>query len=397
VEGRKSSPIRVRIRAFQSIEELDFEIDGFTCVTGPTNIGKSAIVRSIFGALTNAPATKTVRKGESYCTVELESEAWKLKWEKGDGVSKYWLNGGDKPLANVGQGQIEQVAALGFQSIKIGRDDKTYPWAAQSQYDSVFLMNESGPSVTDFLSEVANLKLLQDAIIVNVKQRRIDLDEAKAREKEVARLITEEARFEGLDNVVGLRRELEAQAESIEEYWNRVVSLDRVSSGIERARRAVGVLTPVAGYRRPRAVKPEVIQKLADLRRANAKLVGMAKVIQSLRPAKDYKPPVLGACPEVEVLPRARALRKRIDAANALVAKLKRVEVPKPPELPKELPSAKRIHGLMVLEKKEVERLEGVLASTRTKLGAVREELSSIPTCPTCKRPVGAPAPHRHA
>lgn len=394
--GKETSPIRVHISSFQSIEDLEFEISGFTCVTGPTNIGKSAIVRSIFGALTNAPATKTVRKGESYCSVELQSRDWALKWEKGDGVSKYWLNGSDKPLANVGAGQIDQVAALGFQSIKIGRDDKTYPWAAQSQYDSVFLMNESGPSVTDFLSEVANLKLLQDAIIVNVKQRRNDLDEAKTREKDVARLITEETRFDGLDNVLGLRKDLEAQAESIEEYWNKTVALDRVASGIERAKKAVGILTPVAGYRKPRAPKPDVIQKLVDLRKMNARMVAAAKSIQSLRPAKDYKPPTLSECPEVLILPKARTLKKKIDAASSLVAKLKKVDVPKPPEMPKELPNARRLLGLLAKEQKEIERLEGILGTTRKKLKSVTDELSSIPTCPTCKRPA-VQAAHQHA
>lgn len=43
----KIKPVKVSIKNFQSVSDIEFEIHGFTCITGPTNIGKSAIIRAI--------------------------------------------------------------------------------------------------------------------------------------------------------------------------------------------------------------------------------------------------------------------------------------------------------------------------------------------------------------
>ena len=127
---RELVPVKVRIRNYQSLEDVEFEVAGFTCISGPTNIGKSAIVRAISGALLNAPAIKAVRKGKKFCTVELDGGDWSLKWEKSKTVSRVWIPAdAEKPLTAVGRGQLDEVAAFGFQSIDVGRD-KVQPWFA---------------------------------------------------------------------------------------------------------------------------------------------------------------------------------------------------------------------------------------------------------------------------
>jgi len=44
-------PVKIRIKNFQSIEDLEIEVRGFTAITGKTNIGKSAIMRAISSAM----------------------------------------------------------------------------------------------------------------------------------------------------------------------------------------------------------------------------------------------------------------------------------------------------------------------------------------------------------
>ena len=82
-------PVQIRIRDFQSIDSIDLEVSGFTCVTGPTNIGKSAIVRAVSSAILNKSVVGSVRKGKKFCTVEVDG----LKWEKGERVGRYWVPG----------------------------------------------------------------------------------------------------------------------------------------------------------------------------------------------------------------------------------------------------------------------------------------------------------------
>ncbi|HEY8094545.1 MAG TPA: hypothetical protein VIE65_00430 [Methylobacter sp.] len=405
--SKKIQPIHIRIKQFQSIEDIEFEVHGFTCITGPTNIGKSALVRAMFGALTNSPVTGDVRKGARYCTVEMKSDGWSIKWEKGEGISKYWLNGADKPLSNVGQGQIEQVMAMGFQPIKLGRDDRTYPWAANDQHKTIFLLDESGPSVTDFLSEVSSLKLLQDSIVMNVRQRRKDLDEVKVREKDAARLLSEEARYGSLDNVLGLKQELEEQLDSIEKYWQSIAQLNELRSDIISIQVSLDMLMEVSKYRRPRAPKPESIQQISILKQLNVDMRTAALAIRKYRTSKDVKLPspsqYSDIADKIKKLNQMIPIRARLEEARKSILKLKTdIQIPEAPDLPKNLARAIELSEQLSLSKINIKELESELFASQTALEEVTRERDSIPVCPSCHRPLNVSASpknsnHRHA
>ena len=214
------TPVKIRISGFQSLADVEIEVHGFTCVTGPSNIGKSAIIRAISGSLLNSPVTGMVRKGEKHCTVSVEAEGWGYKWEKGEkGINRYWMPGSDKPLDKVGAGQIDEVANMGFQSVRIG-NKVVQPWFAH-QFEPLFLMNQSGPAITDFISEVSRLKVLQDAVIINARGRRRALDKAKLHEESVTELQGKDAAVGQLDNLLKVEKDLEAQLASLQEWEGR--------------------------------------------------------------------------------------------------------------------------------------------------------------------------------
>jgi len=223
--------ITVKIKNFQSISDLEFEIKGFTTITGRTNIGKSAIIRAISGSILNIPVTNLVRKGKKYCTVELNSNHWGYKWEKGEkGVNRYWFPNLEVPLDKVGQGQITQLAEIGFKSIKIG-SEYINPWYA-SQFDPIFLINCSGSSVTEFISEVSRLKVLQTAISVSVNTKQQKLREAKIKRDNIEKLEKREKLLHPINNVLSLQTELEEQLASIEEYGETILQLEEWYSQI---------------------------------------------------------------------------------------------------------------------------------------------------------------------
>ena len=122
-------PVKVGIKCFQSIDVLDFEVFGFTAITGRSNIGKSAIMRAISRSIMNDPVINMVRRGEKFVTVELNSDKWGYKWEKGDGngINRYTI--GDRILDKTGQNQLLEIKEMGFGSIRIG-DDDIHPWWA---------------------------------------------------------------------------------------------------------------------------------------------------------------------------------------------------------------------------------------------------------------------------
>ena len=384
------SPVRVRIRDFQSIGDLELDVSGFTCVTGPTNIGKSAIIRAISGALLGSPVVGDVRRGSRFCSVEMRSDGWSLKWEKGErGVNRYWIpSESEQALDKVGQGQIPQVAALGFGSVKIGQD-VVQPWFA-TQFEPVFLMNKSGPAVTDFLSEVSRLKVLQDGITINVRNRRRLLDRARIREEDAEKLRGREAAFGKVQDMVQLKADLEAQMESIREYGERISELQDFLNAIDAEAGAIGLLRGVRELKVPPDPASGPMESLRHVVRSYGVLESEAAAILALRPAETVEVPEgegLGA--EVRRLSRATDLMGRLSSERAAVDALSgEVGVPDAPEVPSGLRRLAELADASESLRKEVGRLEEELGSAEAEFLEVQEEIDSIPVCPTCRRPL---------
>ena len=278
----KLSPVHVLIKSYQSIEELEFDVAGFTCVTGKTNIGKSAILRAISGALLNKPVTNLVRAGAKSCAVQLRSDRWGLLWEKAEkGLNRYTIDGKAERLENVGQRQPEPVSAMGFSSVRIG-DKDLYPWYA-SQWTPVFLLDDGGPSVTQFISEISGLDVLQNAISLGLKGKKKALDDCKLASSEADQFKTKLKKVDKLDELVTMVDELKSQSESIAEYETRVSRGKELNEAIETAVVMIDVLQDVARARIPPNGMGGEISTTLDMYRRWLKLEEAAKSVIALR------------------------------------------------------------------------------------------------------------------
>lgn len=386
----KPNPVHVRITNFQSIGDIEFEIAGFTCITGLTNIGKSAVIRAISGALLGSPVTGDVRKGQKFCTVELRSEGWELRWEKGErGVNRYWIPiGSDRALDKVGKGQIEQVAAMGFGSIQVG-DDVLQPWLA-TQFEPVFLMNKSGPAVTDFLSEVSRLNVLQDGITINIRKKKRCLDQAKVREGEADSLREAEARYSDLDHLLAVREELDAQLQSLQEYADRVSLMERLHKSIDsEARTIMAIRDPIREVKIPHDRVGPHMESLLMRERMWGSMRAEAMRVASLKPVQSASVPEDPGGDDVSRLSRASRLAASIEAERAAVERLSvTVTAPVDPGFPDGLPKASDLLAEITGLRNEEGALEKRLSEISSEISDVISELDSIPVCPTCRRPM---------
>jgi len=154
--------MKVSIRNFQAFEDVTINVEGVTTIVGPSNIGKSALVRAITAALFSRPGDNFVRKGTKSSVVLLEDVPGVdgyIEWEKGKGVNRF----------NIGSVVYDKVAMevplvirnAGYRDIKI-RDSYIRPQVAE-QFDRLFLLDRPGSFISDVLLEAHRISTLKKA------------------------------------------------------------------------------------------------------------------------------------------------------------------------------------------------------------------------------------------
>ena len=421
-------PVKVKIQSFQSIEDIEFDVEGFTCVTGKTNIGKSSIMRSISGALLNKPVTNLIRTGAKSCSVRLSSEQWGLLWEKAErGLNRYTIDGKSERLENVGQRQPEPVAAMGFGSVRVG-DRDLYPWYA-SQWAPVFLLDEGGPTVTQFISEISGLDVLQNAITLGLKSKKKLVEESKTAAIEAVRFKQNLSKVDKLDSLAEIVGELDNQAESIVQYETRVEKCKKFHLEISNAYSAVMLLDGFDEIQIPFEAFGDDIKRTVNMNRLWTQLEIAAKAVIALRgknidvpeaPTKFYDDwakirkydgiddlkksaeklepvgslavPSLPDKSEVDEAALAEKMQSNIERLQGSVNALELdVQVPDSLNMLEDLEkvgTAKKMFVEINSATVEIKQLDAEFAQATKDLNSVLKELGKIPSCPTCSRPL---------
>ena len=142
--------LRLLVRNFQSIAEAAVEVDGFTVVTGPSNAGKSALVRALGGALRGIPGDHYVRNGTNASEV-LVYDDFSVRWKKvrkkrvGEETElEIDLSPSHEPqkFTRLGRDHAELTEGMGFDPVEAG-GAKVHPQFA-GQYDPPgFLLSDA--------------------------------------------------------------------------------------------------------------------------------------------------------------------------------------------------------------------------------------------------------------
>lgn len=187
--------MKVKIKNFQSVEDVAFDINGFTVLVGKSNIGKSAIVRAIQGALVNTPAESYITTGKKFIEVDLETQNAHILWRKGGGHNDYIING--TPLDNVGRGSVPELEKLGFGELKISGESISVQVA--DQWHPLFLLDAKGSVAAEAISDVGRLTEVQEALKNCEKDRREVKSIRKVREKDLNTVCDSLKSFGGYD------------------------------------------------------------------------------------------------------------------------------------------------------------------------------------------------------
>lgn len=160
--------MKVKIRNFQSLKDVQLDIKGLTTVTGTNNTGKSAISRALFNAFSSARGSSFVRNGETHCSVEVDIDSDNFVWEKGKKVNRYLVSG--RKLDKVGSEVPTEISSLGIKPVMVdGRE--VWPQFAK-QFDQLFLLNQPPSTLASALSDVETIDRLDNALDLARKEAR---------------------------------------------------------------------------------------------------------------------------------------------------------------------------------------------------------------------------------
>jgi DNA repair ATPase RecN len=376
-------PIDVTIKDFQSIKELNIEIKGFSVITGKSNIGKSAIIRSIYSSLVNGPVGGLVNKDSTFTSVTMTSKEWGFKWEKGGGINRYTI-GFDK-YDKVGAGQFELIRNIGFGSVRLG-DREVYPWYA-SQFKPLFLLDETGPSLSDFISDVSRLNVLQEAITINVrtKKKYIDLSRIKTDEIENDNKLL--LSLIGLDDLIELEVDIDHQIQSIHELENKILNMENYYRDLEYNASKIRKLSDVSSI----SIEADLDQQFLDFKNLSSIWYSLDTAAKSVIAVKNISviniPNMSNAIvDEINIL-------KELDHYDSLSSSIQKLsdKIDLPNVVDFDLEHYKDVCSLsetMNLCINNINEYENELKSIHVNLQKIQNELSSISICPTCKQPV---------
>lgn len=181
--------LKVTVENYKTIRNLTVVVDGYTVVTGPNFVGKSALFSAIFAALDNKEGTSFITWGEKHCRVVFEHNGFKVEWYKSATNSYYCINDGEK-LTKIGSQPLAQVLQAGYGPSEFAGEKVYFNFV--KQFESLFITNQTGREwVTDLLSQVMKADELYKATelvkkdIVSERTNTRSLEKQLAQEEEL--------------------------------------------------------------------------------------------------------------------------------------------------------------------------------------------------------------------
>ena len=178
---------KLSIRHFQKHHKLQLLFDPHvTTLVGPSDVGKSSVIRAIRWAATNKPQGDAyIQDGEKFTRVKLSTSEHTVTRIKGAGENSYGLDHSTfKAFGNDVPPDVSK--ALGLQEINF-----------QGQYDSPFWFAETAGEVSRQLNKIVNLSIIDSVLsylAAALRKTRVEIEVIQGRLEE-ARGQKERLRF----------------------------------------------------------------------------------------------------------------------------------------------------------------------------------------------------------
>lgn len=271
--------INVKIKNFQSIGSVDFNIDGLTVIVGKNNLGKSALIRAINAALTNQIGKEFIRHGKKSCEVTLKKDDLQIAWTKGDSAS-YKING--KDYSRLNRNIPEPILNAGFRKIEVG-DQKLDPLYAD-QFNPLFLINEPGSLITEALSIIYRLNILSIADEMCQKELRSNKSMLKNRSEDLEQLSERIGQFTDIDPIKEKLTDLFSLRSKYEKAKDLISQIELYGNKLGLLSKRVKIFSVITSVKN--LEYSSLVEKIDGLNWVNSRLEKMKVSVQMVKMLK---------------------------------------------------------------------------------------------------------------
>ncbi|OCL28041.1 hypothetical protein U472_02250 [Orenia metallireducens] len=216
---------------FQSHENSKLNLDqGLNVITGPSDQGKSAIIRALRWVLYNEPrGNDFIRHGKKKCQVGIElSNGFKIIRKRTPSKNRYILTtpeGEEHIFEKVGSGVPEEILKIhGMRKIYLGTDDET-TLNIDYQLEGAFLLTDSGSIRAKTLGRLINVHVV-DVAIQNTTR---DIKRNNAEQSQLLELIAEnEEKLKEFDDLDKIKEDINSQKQILLELKNSNNRLEKL-------------------------------------------------------------------------------------------------------------------------------------------------------------------------
>ena len=242
---------RIQIQNFQNHERSILDLSSrVNVISGPSDNGKSAIVRALRWVIENKPL------GDSFCKTGTKDTSVLI--DMGDVCVERFRNGRNNGYR---MGEETFLATKGTVPKEIGDALDIAPPCLQNQTDPYYLLSLSPGEVARHLSQLADLSEIDTAIRKSNSLIGKTQVEAKFAETEIANLEAKLEDTKHLDAIESLLRRIETAISRSEDKVKRWGVLDDITNQIYWAETDLGNLAPVLALE---ALIEELQQALTD-------------------------------------------------------------------------------------------------------------------------------------
>ena len=216
------------VEGFQSLEHVEFPFDGagFIVIVGDSDVGKSALVRSIKSVANNRVGGDFIHKDSKSATVGIQfGDGHSIVWSKGKAGAEYRLQTEDNSVQKwekTGRSVPDEIASI----VRMGSVDisgEAFSPNIHSQFDTPFLVASTASARARVLGRLSGIDILLRAS-----------SEASRLERDAKRKRTQrQSDLDGITDQLDQFQHLPAVKSTLEKVKEDVVEMSAVRGSLE--------------------------------------------------------------------------------------------------------------------------------------------------------------------